>query len=154
MSHRSFMRSLARAAVQAERSRQTAAQRALRETERKAKADAKQAAQNYLTSQVEETEALSREVANLNGRPIVPTRRHSRRFRPPSLGKSFREPPNDTKEELRNVRIATKRHWLNLRKLGSNATKHLRNFSEQKKAEGRRSIRRMRLFGDGARVWA
>src|SRR5690348_10928122 len=56
------MRSLARSAVQAERSRQTAAQRALRETERKAKADAKQAAQNYLTSQVEETEALSREV--------------------------------------------------------------------------------------------
>jgi restriction system protein len=63
------MRSLARAAAQAERASQrarnqaeAAARRALRDAERQAKSSAKEAARDYLAAQVEEAETLSREV--------------------------------------------------------------------------------------------
>lgn len=63
------MRSLARAAAQAERARQraqnqvgAAARRRLRDAERQARASAKEAAQDYLAAQIEEAETLSREV--------------------------------------------------------------------------------------------
>lgn len=72
MSRRSFtsnMRMVARAAAQAERARQqaetrqrTEAVRQLRNAERKAKADAKETAQLYLATRMEEAEDMNREV--------------------------------------------------------------------------------------------
>ncbi|MGE0419198.1 MAG: restriction endonuclease [Acetobacteraceae bacterium] len=63
------MRSLARAAAQAERARQrsqnqadAAARRAFRDAARQAAADAKAAAKDYVIAQIEEAETLSREV--------------------------------------------------------------------------------------------
>lgn len=73
MRHRSFsstMRSLARAAAEAERARMraqaqqdAAARRTLREAERQAKAYARDAARDHVASQLEEAAALSRETS-------------------------------------------------------------------------------------------
>lgn len=69
MRHRSFssaMRSIARAAAQAERARQraqsqaeAASKRALRDAERQARVDAREATRDHLTAQIGEAEMLS-----------------------------------------------------------------------------------------------
>src|SRR5262249_46450293 len=65
----SAMRSLARAAAQAERARQraqnqaeAAARRTLRDAERRSKADAREATRDYLAAQIEEAETLTKPV--------------------------------------------------------------------------------------------